>query len=626
MSNKHKAPGLWVDEHGMVVGQLMGHHQQGHYQSQMHAQRSGGALIVDEAPPPQSHYHGPKVLLDHNDNEMGAGGHYHHRMSGAGGALVNGGPGGKDPNWRPSRRKRKDDDAATSGLVSGVQRLYMNANPHLAIHATGAYHHPTQPAQSVHHHTSHPAQAHPHHPSHQSNSNIPHAKLPPASPGQTGAPAVARAAAGPLANPALTPVGSSASVAILAADASTTTLLLPVLQAAENPRPRRDAHNSHNHHSSNGGSAAAAASPAAVAGSGTPTGSAAQRAPPVQFDLVASAFPPLPGSSPSAEPTAQVVASAPSVAATIAKAGSQPGGTGAAGKAVESRKPAVAAASAPESVSANSSGSEGPSDVQNGTEETEPNAGVAASGTAASSPCVQAPPPPAWGDSLADVVKGTAKVAKQKPEPGANAASAAPPLPTNANGECEVQGRSGRGVTTRVCPCLSDASVSTPKELCQSNVQPPATAPPSSESSGPAKDSNNNVRPGTRSTTNHPVIKPTATAAKATKTDELQGNGEAVAAAAEPSVDEGAGDAEAALADRAQKSSSNVVPTNDSCSSAQASSSSSGVLSYAQVAQREKDLGSCAGPEKEGSKDNNASSSAGAKKKEAPAAAAPAGK
>lgn len=461
MSNKHKASGVWVDEHGMVVGQLVGQHPQGHYQppQPMHSQRSG-ALIVDEAPPP--HYHGQKVLLDHNDNELGAGGHYHHRMGS--GALVNGSA-GKDPNWKPQRRRRKDDEsaaaaAAAGGLVSGVQRLYLNANPHL-IHATGAYHHQAQPAQPVHHHNSHhshPAQHHHHHhhqnhQPYQSNSNNPHAKVSPTSPGQVvpsngavGAAVVARTSAGgggASSGAALTAVGSSNSAALLAGEQ--TPILVPVLQqqqpqVVEVPRSRRDPHHSHghhHHHSSNGGSSSSSTN-VSVAGTGGASSTAAaggHRPPPAQFDLAASAFPPLPGSSSPAEIAAPVAAATVSGAAAAvppnsAKNVSQ-ASSGVAGKAAEARKPMAVPIVPDKETGSVSSAGEGPQ-----TNEENQSGEHSFVGSAAT----VAPAASAWGDSLADVVKGTAKVAKLKADSPTSSSSPTQPLSTpsstNANGEC----------------------------------------------------------------------------------------------------------------------------------------------------------------------------------------------
>lgn len=188
-----------------------------------------------------------------------------------------------------------------------------------------------------------------------------------------------------------------------------------------------------------------------------------------------------------------------------------------------------------------------------------------------------------------------------------------------------------------------DASVSsTPKELCQSNAaQAPAAPSKSPQDSEAAKDGNNNVRPVTR-TTNPPVIKPAASADKAPKTEESclangGGNGApdqlpAVAEVKVPVVDTKASKQQ--QPNGAVKSSANVVPTSSNPMSSSVgvaagpvtTSVPSGVLSYAQVAQREKDLGAGDG-EKEGVvvKDNNSSATvnaSGGKKEKKEAAGA----
>lgn len=186
---------------------------------------------------------------------------------------------------------------------------------------------------------------------------------------------------------------------------------------------------------------------------------------------------------------------------------------------------------------------------------------------------------------------------------------------------------------------FTDASVSsTPKELCQSNdqQQPPAAAAGAVAKSkdsetGHAKDSNNNVKPVNKSTTTrkHPVIKPAATAEKANKTEEspLSNMGGAAAVASTPS------EALATASDVAEltkpeneppppsaalKSPSNAVPTSSSSSSAGGGSVLS-VLSYAQVAQRENDLGCQGGGVEKDNKNTPSSTTDSSKKKEASA-------
>lgn len=169
---------------------------------------------------------------------------------------------------------------------------------------------------------------------------------------------------------------------------------------------------------------------------------------------------------------------------------------------------------------------------------------------------------------------------------------------------------------------------STPKELCQSNAaQAPAAPSKSPQDSEAAKDGNNNVRPVTR-TTNPPVIKPAAPADKAPKTEESclangGGNGAPDQLPAAAEVKLAAVDVKASKQqpNGAVKSSANVVPTSSNPMSSSVgvaagpvtTSVPSGVLSYAQVAQREKDLGAGDG-EKEGVvvKDNNSSATVNA--------------
>lgn len=171
----------------------------------------------------------------------------------------------------------------------------------------------------------------------------------------------------------------------------------------------------------------------------------------------------------------------------------------------------------------------------------------------------------------------------------------------------------------------SDASVSsTPKELCQSNAaQAPAAPSKSTQDSEAAKDGNNNVRPVNR-TTNPPVIKTAAPADKAPKTEEsclANGGGGApdqLPAAAEVKI--AVADPKASKQPNgAVKSSANVVPTNSNPMTSSAgpvtTTVSSGVLSYAQVAQREKDLGAGDGDKEVVAKDNNSSAAGGKKEK-----------
>lgn len=414
VANKHKGPGLVIDEHGMVVG--------GHYQHQhvYNARQSGGSLIMDEVP---SHYHGggQKVLLDHNDNEMtqGGGGHYHHRMGG----MVNG---GKDPNWRPARRRRKDD-VDDRGVSAGV-RLYMNTSAHMAVAPI-----PAGPYNPAHHHQQQSLQQ-----THHSNTNHPHPKMPPpASPNQIpnhsshpNASTVSRGGGGTGSNishnvtapaaatiPVLTvPVNANNPTVILAGHEQP--LLVPVVAVASTGAPppplpvevpvrsRRDPH----HGSAAHGGAAAGASGANT--SGAASSAVTQRTTAVQFDLAASAFPPLPGSSSSSVSTVvggggvgdvqQVPVTTVSPSTNVKNLSLVASDSSVvAGKEVEvAGKQSVVGGPADNNKSSNTEGS-GP---------------VAVGPAVAAVPVVAS----AWGDSLADVVKGTAKAAKSS---------------SNANGE-----------------------------------------------------------------------------------------------------------------------------------------------------------------------------------------------
>lgn len=414
VANKHKGPGLVIDEHGMVVG--------GHYQHQhvYNARQSGGSLIMDEVP---SHYHGggQKVLLDHNDNEMTqGGGHYHHRMGG----MVNG---GKDPNWRPARRRRKDD-VDDRGVSAGV-RLYMNTSAHMAVAPI-----PAGPYNPAHHHQQQSLQQ-----THHSNTNHPHPKMPPpASPNQIpnhsshpNASTVSRGGGGGTGSnsshnvtapaaatiPVLTvPVNANNPTVILAGHEQP--LLVPVVAVASTGAPppplpvevpvrsRRDPH----HGSAAHGGAAAGASGANT--SGAASSAVTQRTTAVQFDLAASAFPPLPGSSSSSVSTVvggggvgdvqQVPVTTVSPSTNVKNLSLVASDSSVvAGKEVEvAGKQSVVGGPADNNKSSNTEGS-GP---------------VAVGPAVAAVPVVAS----AWGDSLADVVKGTAKAAKSS---------------SNANGE-----------------------------------------------------------------------------------------------------------------------------------------------------------------------------------------------
>lgn len=191
--------------------------------------------------------------------------------------------------------------------------------------------------------------------------------------------------------------------------------------------------------------------------------------------------------------------------------------------------------------------------------------------------------------------------------------------------------------------------MSTPKELCQSNAAPAPVAVTAkllhdSEGPAPATDSNNNVRPANRAgATNHPVIKPAATADKATKTavESLLSNGDCGDVSSDPAAAVGVVDRAQTKAGRqtpqtpnggALKAPSNAVPTNSNPSNMQGGGGAtataapttaaagvvSGVLSYAQVAQRENDLGGAG--DKDTVKDNIVP--AGGKRKEAATVAA----
>lgn len=376
---------------------------------------------MDEVP---AHYHGgggQKVLLDHNDNEMtqgGGGGHYHHRMGG----MVNG---GKDPNWRPARRRRKDD-VDERGVSAGV-RLYMNTSAHMAVAPL-----PAGPYNPAHHHQQQPLQQTTHH----SNNHHPHPKMPPpASPNQIpnhssshpNASTVSRGGGGgtggnsshhvtaPAAAtiPVLTvPVNANNPTVILAGHEQP--LLVPVVAVASTGAPppplpvevpvrsRRDVHH---------GSAGHGGGQAAVGGNATGAASSAvtQRATAVQFDLAASAFPPLPGSSSvstvvsggGAGDVQQVPVTTVLPSTNVKNLSS-----------VASDSSVVVDGKEVEVVAGKQSGSGGPGD-NNKSSNTEGSGQVAA---VAAVPVVAS----AWGDSLADVVKGTAKAAKSS---------------SNANGE-----------------------------------------------------------------------------------------------------------------------------------------------------------------------------------------------
>lgn len=466
ISNKHKAPGLVIDEHGMVVGQVVGH-QPVHHAAQApypHVHNPPRALIMDEAP---SHFHGgPKVMLDHNDNELpsGAGhaGHYHRMGGGSGaGGMVNGGA--KDPNWRPPRRRRKEDE--DRGLSAGV-RLYMNANPHLTVTsiAAGPYTNQVQQQPHHHHHNHHHAQqpVH-HHPSHQSHnhqpsSSHPHPKKmpPPASPNQSQSSHSSHANASLVprdghagsvsaaannnsnnpTNPILTAIHNNPAATL--ANNEQQSLLIPVVTAtgiamplvSEPPvRSRRDPHphgnNSNSHHGAASGNAASALAGVSAAGGAVPA-VGNQRTVPVQFDLAASAFPPLPGSSSSSAvvvvPVAAVAAGAAEGQPQVATA-TQPSNA----KNLSSVVNALSYPTAAKTAAAKDGDLGAPllslvaaATDNNQSSSADGGVGGTAAAAAPNAPAPTVPISSGWGDSLADVVKGTAKAAKSS---------------TNANGE-----------------------------------------------------------------------------------------------------------------------------------------------------------------------------------------------
>lgn len=444
----------------MVLGQVVSHHhhqppphqaQQGHYQpshQQIHGPRQPPAatLILDDG----SHYHGQKVLLDHNENELAPGAHagHYHRMGG----LVNG---GKDPNWRQTRRRRKDDDGS-SALAAGVHRLYVNANPHLNVApvAGGPYNqHHQGPPPPLHHHQPHHAAPH-----YNSHSKPP----PPASPNQinhnshANASVVVRSGAGVggggvlAGGPgALTVVANPAQVLTAGPDQpilvqpGTTAVVLPAVEAAPPPpRSRREHHHGgggrdHHHSSANNGSATSG-SAAGAGGAGGAAGN--QRTTPVQFDLAASAFPPLPGSSgtPSTVDTAQGSAILPSSQAKNLVSSTSMAGPGTRAAKEGGDVAAVSVKTGPGAAA--SAVAAGVGSVGGGaTDNNRSSSGDAAAGageTITATQAVNSATTSAWGDSLADVVKGTAKVTKVKPEARANSTSPPPPATTNnANGE-----------------------------------------------------------------------------------------------------------------------------------------------------------------------------------------------
>lgn len=427
-----------IDEHGMVVGQLLGHqpmhHSQGHYPQSQHQHNSrqgvgggGGApLILDDG----GHYHGPKVMLDHNENELSsASGSNYHRM-GAGGGMVNGG--GKDPMWRPPRRRRKDEEER--GLSAGsVHRLY--ALPHalaMAPVSAGPYN-PQQHPHFHHHSQHHHHNQQPHHaqppPVQSTHSNNPHPKMPPpASPNQihnhsshANASVVTRAGssgnpATPATNIVLTPLTNPTALLTTATQPNDQPFLIPVAGTvlpppADNPgRSRRGGdHNAGGNPSSligaiNGGANAA-----------VPT----QRITPVQFDLAASAFPPLPGSTSSASTGATTSASEalqPSVASVAPPTNIIH---------IKKLPSSVANPSASKAAKAEEeTGKQGAAAVAASATDNNPSSSMGSAGdVAAVAPLAIHPAVSAWGDSLADVVKGTAKAAKT-------------PSSTNANGQC----------------------------------------------------------------------------------------------------------------------------------------------------------------------------------------------
>lgn len=454
-SNKHKATAtsLVLDENGMVVGQVISHPQVHHsqvsyqpthqHQPPQHMQNMrGGQMVMEDVQ--GGHYHGHKVMLDHNENEVPSGNHHYHRNSGSGGGvMMNGGGGGggaasKDPtNWRSKggrRRKDDDDQQQPRGLAAGVQRMYINTQPHglnVTPLATGPYNPQSQQHHNHHHHhNNHHAQPPPvhHH----------HTKMPPtASPSQSHS-SHGQGSTVPMAggrgtvstNIVLTTLAPHHPTAILTTN-EPTTILVPVAMApVENSgggnsgsggmRSRRGGGGGgeHSNYQGGGGGGSQLANGVAVVSGNITQGN--QRTNSVQFDLAASAFPPLPGSStlnaaqpPVAVETISVVAATPVTVVPSVN--------------VANGKVAPAAAAVLTSTTVNAVVTPVRSERGVGDRPATDNnqsSGLCngAEGGRPAEEVVVASGGGGWGDSLADVVKGTAKVATKS-------------TPSNANGE-----------------------------------------------------------------------------------------------------------------------------------------------------------------------------------------------
>lgn len=424
-SNKpHKTSGLIVEEHSlmptptlvthhMTQAPLQQQHYHSHHQSSSHAHHHqqgqssvgtgsvGGSNHHHHQPPrqpiqsaaddssshfPQHHHHAKANVVDHgNDNDAGhqSQQHYHRGLSHGGGSglALN----GKD--WRPQRRRRKDDEGGGGGMTGGVSYRSNNA---------------TQAIPSPSYHSS---------------------KISPTSPNSTSS-GRGNGGGGNSTVATIPVVADPASSQQQAVAGAPVAASLSGLGGGGSNSIANSSSNTVAGHSSN-------------ANNGTNSNSNShQRVAAVQFDLIASAFPPLPGSV--------VVDTAGSSSLCVSGSGIV-GGSMATAKASKDYSDSNTG-----KVNSNRGGSDLEASALKSVGASESNAhqSTASGQPQAASHPVASSQQSAWGDSLADVVRGTAKTVKIKTE---NRSTPSPPL-TAAPLSTTTTG-SGK-VFWHLCPCV----------------------------------------------------------------------------------------------------------------------------------------------------------------------------